>query len=86
LELRAGPASQTVKLPASYFNRRPMTSDASIELTGERPTGNRQSHGSSCDRHVPVAHLLVLLRQPPIDRPDRRRRYQNPHFRGDEPV
>lgn len=62
------PASQTVKLPASFFNRRPVTSDASIELTGERPSRNRQSHGSSCDRRMPVAHVLVLLQQPPIDR------------------
>ena len=75
-DLRHRPSS----CPPPFFNRRPMTSDASIELTGERPAGNRQSHGSSCDRHVPVAHLSVLLRQPPIDRASRRRRYQNPLF------
>jgi len=87
LELRAGPASQTVKLPAFFFNRRPMTSDASIELTGERPAGNRQSHGSSCDRHVPVAHFLVLLRQPPIDRHRSASPLpKSPFFGGDEPV
>jgi len=64
-----------------------MTSDASIELTGERPAGNRQSHGSSCDRHVPVAHLLVLLPQPPIDRARLASPLpKSPFSGGDEPV
>jgi hypothetical protein len=59
LESRAGPASQIVKLPASANDV-----DASIDLTEERPAGHRQSHGSSCDCRVPVAHLLIVLRQP----------------------
>jgi hypothetical protein len=46
------------QLPASFLNRRQMTSDASIELTGERPARNRQSHGNSGDCRAPVAHSV----------------------------
>jgi len=58
-----------------------MTSDASIELTGERPAGNRQSHGSSCDPHVPVAICWFCWDSRRLTGPGRRRRDQNPLFR-----
>src|SRR4029079_3952127 len=61
---------------APFFNRRPMTSEASIELTGERPARNRQSHGCSSDRGVPVVPLLVALRASDDCRASRCRRSQ----------
>jgi hypothetical protein len=76
---------QVARLP--FLNRRPMTSDASIELTGERPARNRQSHGSSCDCRVPVAHLLVALRAS-TDRPSPSTSPlpKSPFSGGDEPM
>ena len=45
-------------------------------LTGERPERNRQSQGNACDCRVPVAHLLVALRQRRLTEPGRRRHCQ----------
>ena len=42
---------------------------------------NWQSHGNACDCRVPVAHLLVALRQPPIDRAPSASTLPNPFFR-----
>jgi len=87
LEVRGEAASQTVKLPTSLFQPAATTFDTSIELTGETPAGNRQSRGSSCDRHVPVAHLLVLLRVSTDDRACSASPPPKPaFFGGNEPV
>jgi hypothetical protein len=58
LEPRPESGSWIVKLAASFLNRRQMTSDASIELTGESPARNRQGHGNPCDLRAPVAHSV----------------------------
>jgi hypothetical protein len=52
-----GSGSWIVTLPHIHLNRRRMTSDASIELTGESLAGNRQCHDSPGDDcRAPVAH------------------------------
>ena len=76
------PRRRSSSCPHPFLNRRPMTSDASIELTGERPARNRQSHGSSGDCRAPVAHSVgPRCNSRRLTEPGRRRRYQNPLFR-----
>src|SRR6516225_3594552 len=53
-----------------------------IDRADRRKTGQKSAkHGSSCDCRVPVAHLLVALRQPPIDRARSASTLPNPFFR-----
>jgi hypothetical protein len=69
------------QVAASFLNQRPTMSEHRSMPTGERLERNRQSHGNSCDCRVPVAHLLVALRQPPMDRARPASTLPNPFFR-----
>jgi len=64
-----------------------MTFKASIGLTVERPARNRQSHGSSCRRRVPVTHLAgCVARLHRLTEPVDVAATKTPFFKGAGPV